>query len=344
MFRLQNALRSSAATLVMSITVAGCAGSVSVTVTPTNPPSTGTTTATPSSATSSAPSAATTAAASAVASVPPTPVPSDGTTAGQVRTDAYGIEQVWVPAGTFTMGTGPAAIAKLKAAGPPDWVVPALDAEAPAHKVTLTRGYWIDRTEVTNTAFKAFVDAGGYTTRSYWSNDGWAWLGGRNVKVLPLHCQGDVPAQPRVCITWYEAQAYAAWRAGRLPTEAEWEYAARGPKSTVYPWGNAWDDAKANIIDSISPKPVGSYPAGASWVGALDMAGNAMEWVADWRDANYYKTSPATDPPGPATGEIKVEKGGWYGSNEFVARSAYRHFEDPPRYGDKHIGFRVASQ
>ena len=242
------------------------------------------------------------------------------------------------------MGTDAAAIAKLKAAGPPDWVVPALDAEAPAHKVTLTKGFWIDRTEVTNAAFKAFVDAGGYTTRAFWSDDGWAWLGGRNVNGLPLHCQGDVSAQPRMCITWYEAQAYAAWRAGRLPTEAEWEYAARGPKSMVYPWGDAWDDTKANVISSVSPKPVGSYPKGASWVGALDMAGNAMEWVADWRDPNYYKTSPATDPTGPATGEIKVEKGGWWGSNEFVARSAYRHFEDPPTYGDKHIGFRVASQ
>ena len=112
----------------------------------------------------------------------------------------------------------------------------------------------------------------------------------------------------------------------------------------VYPWGDAWDEARANVINSIGPKPVGTYPAGASWVGALDMAGNAMEWVADWRDADYYKTSPAADPTGPSTGEIKVEKGGWWGSNEFVARSAYRHYEDPPTYGDKHIGFRIASQ
>jgi formylglycine-generating enzyme required for sulfatase activity len=74
------------------------------------------------------------------------------------------------------------------------------------------------------------------------------------------------------------------------------------------------------------------------------MSGNAMEWVADWLGVDYYATSPKTDPTGPATGEIKVEKGGWWGSNEFVARSAYRHYEDPPTYGDKHIGFRVASQ
>jgi formylglycine-generating enzyme required for sulfatase activity len=73
------------------------------------------------------------------------------------------------------------------------------------------------------------------------------------------------------------------------------------------------------------------------------MAGNAMEWVADWLDPGYYATSPARDPSGPATGTVKVEKGGWWGSNAFVARSAYRHYEDPPTYGDKHIGFRIVS-
>jgi formylglycine-generating enzyme required for sulfatase activity len=281
---------------------------------------------------------------SAAATVPPTPTPSDGSTVGQVRTDAFGIDQIWVPAGSFTMGTSETDIAKLRARTPPDWVTPALDAEAPAHKVTLTKGYWIDKTEVTNTAFKAFVDAGGYTTQAYWSDDGWAWLATKDASRLPLHCQGDVADHPRMCLTWYEAQAYAAWRGGRLPTEAEWEYAARGSKSSVYPWGDAWANENANVINSVGPKPVGSYPSGASWVGALDLAGNAMEWVADWRSAEYYASSPATDPPGPATGTIKVEKGGWWGSNEFVARSAYRHFEDPPTYGDKHIGFRVASQ
>ncbi len=210
--------------------------------------------------------------------------------------------------------------------------------------MTLTKGYWIDKDEVTNAAFAAFVDAGGYTNQALWSADGWSWLGGKKASSLPLHCHGDVAEQPRMCLTWYEAEAYAAWRGGRLPTEAEWEYAARGPKSTVYPWGDTFDREKANVLNSVAPKPVGSYPTGASWVGALDMAGNAMEWVADWLAVDYYATSPKTDPTGPATGTIKVEKGGWWGSNEFVARSAYRHYEDPPTYGDKHIGFRVASQ
>jgi len=329
------------ATLLLAALLGACVGtggtaapsvgapSAVATTVATSPPS-----VPPSDAPSSAPSAA----------AAPTPVPSDGGTAGQVRTDPFGIEQVWVPAGLFTMGTDAAAIAKLGAQAPPDWVASEFPSEQPQHEVTLTKGFWIDKHEVSNKDFAAFRAAGGYTNQALWSDDGWTWLGRRDAARLPLHCQGDVPVQPRMCLTWYEAEAYAAWRAGHLPTEAEWEYAARGPKSTVYPWGDTFDPKRANVLNSVAPKPVGSYPTGASWVGALDMSGNAMEWVADWLDAAYYTTSPATDPTGPATGEVKVEKGGWWGSNEFVARSAYRHYEDPPTYGDKHIGFRVASQ
>ena len=334
-------VRRAAAALVVAALVAACAGSAGSAAPSAGAPSavaTGAATGAPSDAPSVVPSVAPSAATA------PTPVPSDGGTAGQVRTDAFGIEQVWVPAGTFTMGTDKAVIATLVAASPPDWVASEFPSEGPDHKVTLSKGFWIDRNEVSNKDFAAFRAGGGYTNQALWSDDGWTWLGGRDAARLPLHCNGDVPEQPRTCTTWYEAEAYAAWRAGRLPTEAEWEYAARGPKSTVYPWGDTFDRERANVLDSLSPKPVGSYPTGASWVGALDMSGNAMEWVADWLDTGYYTSSPATDPTGPATGEVKVEKGGWWGSNEFVARSAYRHDEDPPTYGDKHIGFRVASQ
>jgi formylglycine-generating enzyme required for sulfatase activity len=97
------------------------------------------------------------------------------------------------------------------------------------------------------------------------------------------------------------------------------------------------------VLERRALVPVGSYPDGVSWVGAHDMAGNAMEWVADWLDAAYYAQSVREDPPGPASGRVKVEKGGWWDSNPFVARSAYRHFEDPPEYADGHIGFRIVS-
>jgi formylglycine-generating enzyme required for sulfatase activity len=158
---------------------------------------------------------------------------------------------------------------------------------------------------------------------------------------LPRSCQGNLPNNPVVCVTWHEAEAYAHWRGGRLPTEAEWEYAARSPQSKAYPWGNEFDRSLANVIESKGLKPVGSYPLGASWVGAHDMAGNVMEWVQDW--LGNYTEDAVENPTGPASGKVKVEKGGWWGGPFLAARSAYRHFEDPPEYSDHHIGIRVVS-
>jgi formylglycine-generating enzyme required for sulfatase activity len=259
------------------------------------------------------------------------------------RRDAKGIEQVWVPPGSFLMGTDDATLVELKAQHPPAWVEKALDSERPRHEVLQSEGFWIDKFEVTNAAFADFVDAGGYTTPAYWSEAGRLWLGKQRGDALPAACPGELPQHPRRCVTWYEAEAYARWRGGHLPTEAEWEYAARGPKSLRYPWGDAFDPARCNVVDATGPVPVGAHPDGASWVGAEDMAGNAMEWVSDWLDVGYYGRSAAVNPSGPDSGTVKVEKGGWWGSNPFVARSAYRHYEDPPEYGDKHIGFRIIS-
>lgn len=282
-------------------------------------------------------------AVSAPPSATPTPAPTASPSAGATRTDGTGVDQVWVPTGTFMMGTDPADIEALLAQDPPPppWVIGGMDSEQPAHEVTLTSGYWIDRTEVTNASYAAFVEAGAYTTEAFWSPDGWAWVEDHDIRGLPRRCESDVPDLPRRCITWFEAEAYATWRGGTVPTEAQWEFAARGPESSVYPWGDDWDPALANVIDAEGAVAVGSFPDGASWVGALDMAGNAMEWVADWLAP--HQAGPVTDPTGPATGEIKIEKGGWWGSNEFVSRSAYRHFEDPPDYADDHIGLRVVS-
>lgn len=258
---------------------------------------------------------------------------------GLSRRDAAGIEQVWVPAGRFRMGTDSAELAALATISPP-WVRRALAGEAPAHTVALTRGFWIDRYEVTNGAFQAFVAAGGYRDRRWWTAEGWAWLERRAVDSLPRAC-GGAADHPRVCVTWFEAAAYAAWRGGRLPTEAEWEFAARGPAAAVYPWGDAFEPARAHIIGATGTAAVGSYPRGRSWVGADDMAGNAMEWVSDWLAP--HGADSLTDPAGPASGRIKIEKGGWWGSNAVVARAAYRHYEDPPDYQDHHIGFRIVT-
>jgi formylglycine-generating enzyme required for sulfatase activity len=261
---------------------------------------------------------------------------------GQTRFDPKGIEQVWVPAGSFVMGTSEAAAQDVLTLKPPWWVKSELPSEQPQHEVHLTSGYWIDRYEVTNAAFQAFVDEGGYLKREHWSEAGWKWLSKYHYSnTCSDQAAKQKPNYPCVMVTWYEAEAYAHWRGGRLPTEAEWEFAARGPQSLIYPWGNTFDSGKANVVQSTGLAPVGSFPAGKSWVGAYDMAGNAMEWVQDWLDTDYYKQAVQDNPPGPAAGTIKIEKGGWWGSNQFVARSAYRHFEDPPNYGDGHIGFRI---
>ncbi|MGD8379452.1 MAG: SUMF1/EgtB/PvdO family nonheme iron enzyme [Gammaproteobacteria bacterium] len=254
---------------------------------------------------------------------------------GAVRIDAHGVRQVWVPAGAFTIGT-----ANPEGLDPPAWAVRELGSEQPAHRVRLTRGYWLDQFEVTNAAFQAFIDAGGYRRPAYWSAEGWHWLK-QQTAVRPNHCVEPIADHPRVCVTWYEAEAYAHWRGGRLPTEAEWEFAARGPDSRIYPWGDTFDSKRTNVVGSTGLVPVGSLAGDVSWVGARDMAGNAMEWVHDWLDYSYYRKGERIDPKGPAAGRVKMEKGGWWGSNPFVARAAYHHFEDPPTYGDHHIGFRV---
>jgi formylglycine-generating enzyme required for sulfatase activity len=262
---------------------------------------------------------------------------------GGTRQDAAGIEQVWVPPGSFQMGTDDSTWRELTALSPPAWVGRELPSERPQHPVRLTSGFWIDKYEVTNSAFGTFTAAGGYGKRELWSDAGWEWLNRQSRDQLPKPCAGNLPEQPRVCVSWYEAEAYARWRGGRLPTEAEWEFAARGPRSLRYPWGNTFDAIRCNVIGSKGSVAVGHHPGGVSWVGAHDLAGNAMEWVQDWLDTEYYQHSPQDNPTGPVSGRVKIEKGGWWGSNLFVARSAYRHYEDPPEYADEHIGFRVVS-
>ena len=173
---------------------------------------------------------------------------------------------------------------------------------------------------MTNEAFSAFVKVGGYRNRDFWIEPGWEWLNKQSVEQLPKSCQGNVPGNQVVCVTWYEADAYARWCGGRLPTEAEWEFAARGPQSSTYPWCNDFDTSRANVIDSKNLKPVGSYPSGAGWVGAHDMAGNVIEWVQDWLD--NYTADAVKNPTGPASCKVKVEKGGWWGGPILAARSA----------------------
>jgi iron(II)-dependent oxidoreductase len=264
--------------------------------------------------------------------------------AGDVRTDDKGIKQVYVPAGCFTMGADPA---KDKLAQP---------AEQPSHEICLSKGYWLDQYEATNEVYQKFIDDGGYKDKQWWSDVGWAWL--HNGHGIPKGYRGYIDAkQPRVGITWYEAEAYAKWRGGRLPTEAEWEYAARGEKGVIYPWGDTFDPKKFNWCNKDCKydwrnssyddgfgrsAPVGSYSDDVTWVNAYDMLGNAWEWCSDWYNATAYTKTTKDDPVGPSTGAEKVLRGAAWSSLPPDSRLTYR-FKRPAGSFGYDITVRVLS-
>jgi formylglycine-generating enzyme required for sulfatase activity len=203
-------------------------------------------------------------------------------------------------------------------------------AESPQSEVHLD-AYYIDRTEVTVAQYRKFCVA---TKRATPASPNWGWLGHDN--------------HPIVNVSWNDATAYATWAGKALPTEAQWEKAARGWDGRAYPWGNEWDAAKAQCSkakwgDAKKTAPVGSFPAGASPYGALDMAGNVWEWCADWYSADYYKDGQVKNPTGPETGTSRVLRGGsWNDNNHYYFRTACRDYNSPGGcYGV--IGFRCVS-
>ena len=192
-----------------------------------------------------------------------------------------GAEMILIPAGEFIMGSSE---------GEDD------GDEHPQHTVFLD-AFYIDKYEVTNAQYKQFMDATGHRAPEHWDDE-----------------RFNQPDWPVEGVAWHDAVAYAKWAGKRLPTEAEWEKAARGTDGRRYPWGNEWDSSKCNSNGSSDgyeeTAPVGSFPDGASPYGVMDMAGNVDEWCADLYDEDYYSRSPQQNPKGPDSGSSRVMRGG----------------------------------
>jgi formylglycine-generating enzyme required for sulfatase activity len=223
-------------------------------------------------------------------------------------------EMVLVPAGSFVRGSPPGI-------GTSD--------EHPRRDIELS-AFYIDRTEVTQRAYSKCIEATQCEVPS--------------CKTDTDFKPGLRASHPVVCVDWNDARTYCAWMHKRLPTEAEWEKAARGSDARLYPWGNeppACDKANYRECERHSTVDVGTLTKGASPYGALDMAGNVWEWTADWHENDYYAKSPAKDPKGPDTSKEKVVRGGAWSYSETELLSAGRIYDDPTvRYG--HVGFRCA--
>lgn len=257
-----------------------------------------------------------------------------------------GSVMVLIPKGEFQMGGQEEDVA-----GAPDAALLTYHAERPLHRVAL-KAFYLDKHEVTNLQYRAFLEAvagGG----GRWDHADQPAEVGHEQRFLTEELTGD--QQPAVGLNWYDAYAYCNWAGKRLPSEAEWEYAARGGDGyRKFPWGNDAPDADDIWWANYRPNagrdadgyrasaPVGSYPDGVSPFGVMDMSGNAEEWVNDWYSVNYYRASEgAQDPPGPATGQKKVIKGGSYESDPIQLRIAMRFYGKPHDKGPR-IGFRCA--
>jgi serine/threonine-protein kinase len=286
---------------------------------------------------------------------PAAPLPLQNEYAGTIALDLGGgvkLELVLVKAGEFDMGSNNGEAN-----------------EKPIHKVTISRPFYIGKYDVTVAQFQAFADAVKFQTEAERSNSGWTVKDAKWQDVPGVNWRNPGFKQednhPVVVVTWNDAQEFCKWaakvaeRTVRLPTEAEWEYSACGPKSLKYPWGDKWEGIMANVADNSLRRagfnmqwgelkeddgypftsPGGAYK-NASWCGAFDMAGNVWQWCQDGFNDNYYGESPAVDPQGPTFGGDRVLRGGCWSVGPDYCRSAHRYKANPGRRSSS-SGFRV---
>lgn len=237
--------------------------------------------------------------------------------AGLVSTrELDGMVMVYISAGPFEMGRSDV-----------DGTI-----DSPGHVVDLD-GYWIDQHEVTNSQYARCVSLGVCQPPEKTSTN----------QISSYYGNPAFDFYPVVWVNWHQAAAYCAWAGARLPTEAEWEKAARGTNGAAYPWGDMPPDKLRLNFNTRVPVKVGGYPAGASPYGVMDMAGNVWEWVADWFYGKYYQQSPSDNPTGPETGKTRVQRGGAWDEEEngWSVRITQR-FYDFPESADFLLGFRCA--
>ena len=256
-----------------------------------------------------------------------------------------GMIMVYVPTGEFDMGNPGTQWIWGGRLRDGDWGLQVFTDEQPQHTVHLD-AFWIDQTEVTVGMFRKFVQATAHVTAAERDGYGIRYKAGPKEEEWP-HVPGADWQHPRgpgskakndhpvVQVTWDDATAYCELAGGHLPNEAQWEKAARGPDGRMWPWGNTYEGMRGSFCEAQCPverhrddyyddgyafsAPVGSFPGGASPYGALDMAGNVWEWVADWYDDSYYGDSPYENPTGPPTGTERAQRGGaWYDNESWV--------------------------
>lgn len=240
--------------------------------------------------------------------------------------DKDGAPMIVVPAGSFPMGV-------------PDGDRDGGRDEYPRHEVFVDT-FAIDKYEVTNSRYLAFVRSTGHRVPQHPKDPARTLWNGDSIS-------DSLVDRPVINVDWHDAAAYCKWVGKRLPSEAEWEKAAKGTSDRRFPWGNVEPTAKhlnynQRWIGEKTLMPVGSYEAGKSPFGVYDMAGNVWEWVNDWYDAQYYEKSPQKNPQGPDAGVKKVIRGaGW--QNETPTIRIFTRVESDPTVRNESTGFRCAS-